>query len=57
MILCANPSAQFESYQTEIEKAVLTVMRGSRYVLGEEVMLMEQEFAQLYWSKCLCGCG
>jgi len=45
MILCANPSAQFKSYQTEIEEAVLAVMRGNRYVLGEEVALFEREFA------------
>ncbi len=55
MILCANPSAQFESYQTEIEKAVLTVMRGSRYVLGEEVMLMEQEFASYIGVNACVG--
>ena len=45
MILCANPSAQFDSYQTEIEEAVLAVMRGNRYVLGEEVASLEKEFA------------
>ena len=37
MILCANPSAQFQSYQAEIETAVLKVLRGSRYILGTEV--------------------
>ncbi len=45
MILCANPSAQFKHYQTEIEEAVLSVMRGDCYVLGEEVASLEQEFA------------
>ena len=45
MIICANPSEQFKSYQAEIEKAVISVMRGSRYVLGKEVDLLEQEFA------------
>ena len=45
MILCANPSAQFQSYQAEIEEAVLRVMRGTRYVLGPEVEALEQEFA------------
>jgi dTDP-4-amino-4,6-dideoxygalactose transaminase len=45
MILCANPSAQFESYQTEIEEAVLKVMRGNRFILGDEVEALEQEFA------------
>ena len=45
MILCSNPSAQFKSYQTEIEEAVLEVMRGNQYVLGDEVLSLEQEFA------------
>jgi len=45
MIICANPSAQFHSYQAEIEAAVLRVLRGSRYILGPEVAALEQEFA------------
>ena len=45
MIFCANPSAQFKTYQSEIEAAVLKVMRSDQYVLGEEVDSLEQEFA------------
>ena len=45
MIICANPSAQFQSYQAEIEAAVLRVLRGNRYILGAEVEALEQEFA------------
>lgn len=45
MILCANPAAQFHSYQVEIEAAVLRVLRGNRYILGAEVGALEQEFA------------
>jgi len=45
MIFCANPSAQFKTYQSEIEAAVLKVMRSNQYVLGEEVDYLEQEFA------------
>jgi len=45
MILCANPLAQFQSHQAEIEKAVLQVMRGPRYILGPEVEALEREFA------------
>ena len=45
-ILCANPHAQFESYQTEIEEAVLKVMRGNQYILGPEVEALEAEFAE-----------
>ena len=56
MILCANPSAQFKSYQGEIEKAVLTVIRGSCYVLGEEVLSLEQEFASYIGVNACVGC-
>ena len=45
MILCANPAAQFHSYQDEIEAAVLKVLRSNRYILGEEVEALEREFA------------
>ena len=45
MIICANPSAQFYSYQAEIEEAVLRVLRSNRYILGPEVEALEQEFA------------
>jgi dTDP-4-amino-4,6-dideoxygalactose transaminase len=55
MILCANPSAQFESYQTEIEEAVLAVIRGNRYVLGEEVALLEREFADYIGTTSAIG--
>jgi len=55
MILCANPSAQFYSYQTEIEEAVLAVMRGNRYVLGDEVSLLEQEFADYIGTASAIG--
>jgi len=45
MIICANPAAQFHSYQAEIEAAVLRVLRSNRYILGTEVEALEQEFA------------
>ena len=45
MIICANPAAQFHSYQAEIEAAVLKVLRGTRYILGPEVEALEEEFA------------
>ncbi len=45
MILCANPAAQFYSYQDEIEAAALKVLRSNRYILGEEVEALEREFA------------
>ena len=55
MILCANPSAQFKSYQAEIEEAVLNVMRGDRYVLGDQVAALEQEFAEYIGTTSAIG--
>ena len=46
MILCANPKEQFLSYQSEIEAAVLKVLRSDRYILGEEVNFLEKEFSE-----------
>lgn len=45
-IVCASPLAQFASYQSEIESAVLKVLRSNSYVLGPEVASLECEFAQ-----------
>ena len=55
MILCANPSAQFQSYQEEIEAAVLGVIRGNRYILGVEVEALEEEFAAYIGTKSAIG--
>lgn len=51
MIPCANPAAQFQSYQAEIETAVLKVLRGSRFILGDEVEALEREFADFVGVK------
>jgi len=55
MIIFANPSEQFKSYQTEIENAVMSVMRGNCYVLGKEVALLEQEFADYIGTTSAVG--
>jgi len=55
MILCANPSAQFHSYQDEIEAAVLKVLRSNRYILGEEVEALENEFADYIGTHSAIG--
>jgi len=55
MILCANPSAQFYSYQSEIESAVISVMRGNRYILGAEVEALEEEFATYIGTSYAIG--
>ena len=54
-ILCANPSEQFKSYQLEIEKAVISVMRSNRYVLGKEVDSLEKEFADYIGTTSAIG--
>jgi dTDP-4-amino-4,6-dideoxygalactose transaminase len=55
MILCSNPSEQFKSYQSEIEEAVSSVMRGNTYVLGEQVALLETEFAEYIGTSSAIG--
>jgi dTDP-4-amino-4,6-dideoxygalactose transaminase len=55
MILCANPAAQFKSYQTEIEAAVNRVLQSNRYILGPEVEALEQEFANYIGTSHALG--
>lgn len=55
MILCANPTAQFHSYQDEIEAAVLAVLRSNRYILGAEVEALESEFADYIGTHSAIG--
>lgn len=55
MILCANPVAQFHSYQEEIEAAVLRVLRGNRYILGSEVEALEREFSDYIGTTMAIG--
>ena len=55
MILCANPSAQFSSYQSEIEDAILSVIRGNSYILGKEVSAFEKEFASYIGTNSAIG--
>ncbi len=55
MILCSNPSEQFKSYQSEIEQAVTSVLRSNTYVLGEQVNLLEKEFAEFIGTEFAIG--
>lgn len=55
MILCANPAAQFRSYQSEIEEAVHRVLSGGRYILGPEVEALEEEFARYIGTNYAIG--
>ena len=55
MILCSNPSEQFKSYQAEIELAITSVIRSSSYILGEQVRLLEKEFADYIGTSSSVG--
>ena len=45
MIPCANPKSQYISYKSEIDKSIKRVLESNWYVLGREVKLFEDEFA------------
>lgn len=55
MIFCANPAAQFKSYQAEIEAAVNRVLQSNLYILGPEVEALEQEFANYIGTSHAIG--
>lgn len=55
MILCANPRAQYETYQAEIESAISKVLRSNQYILGLEVKALEQEFSEYIGSNFAIG--
>ena len=51
----ANPQAQFNSYRDEIEKSILNVVRGNKYILGDQLQLLEDEFASFIGTKYSIG--
>lgn len=51
MIPFLNLKAQYAALQPQIEAAALGVLRSGRYVLGEEVTALEQEFAAYCGAK------
>ena len=55
MIICANPAAQFRTYQTEIEAAISRVLQSNRYILGPEVEALEHEFAAFNGTRQAVG--
>ena len=57
MILCANPNAQYLANKNEIDPAVLDVLESGSYILGEQVSLFEQEFAEYLGINYAIGCG
>jgi len=45
MILCGGPLAQYHAHKAELDAAILRVLDGGWYVLGEETRMFEAEFA------------
>ena len=57
MILCANPKSQYLANKSEIDAAVLKVLESGTYILGEQVSLFEQEFAEYLEINYAIGCA
>jgi dTDP-4-amino-4,6-dideoxygalactose transaminase len=57
VIPCGNPRAQYISQQGDIDAAVLSVLEGGRYILGDEVRAFESEFAAFVGSRHGIGVG
>jgi len=57
MIYCACPKAQYLPYKDEIDAAILKVLDSGTYILGEQVSLFEQEFAEYLEAGFVVGCG
>lgn len=55
MILCANPSAQYQSHRAEIDEAVRKVLHSGRYIMGAELDALECEFADYIGTKYAIG--
>lgn len=57
LILCANPRAQYEAHKTAIDEAIRRVLENGRYILGEEVLAFEREFANYIGVRYAIGVG
>ena len=55
MILCADPKAQYLSHKDEIDDAIHSVLNGPKYVLGEQVEALEENFSQYIGVKHSIG--
>ena len=54
-ITCANPGAQYRSYQEEIKEALINVAKNNNYILGNEVRQFEEEFSKYIGTKYSIG--
>lgn len=57
MILCSDPKAQYLSYKSEIDAAILRVLERGQYILGEQVKAFEEEFARYIGVSYGIGVG
>ncbi len=55
MITCANPKAQYLSYEEEINAAINSVLNGSSYILGDQVSLLEKKFSDFIGTNFSVG--
>lgn len=54
-IMCGNPRKQFLAQADEITSAVIGVLNSESYILGDEVVNFEQEFAAYLGAKFCVG--
>jgi dTDP-4-amino-4,6-dideoxygalactose transaminase len=57
MIPQAHPRLTYLRYRGEIDEAIFRVLRGGRYILGEEVAAFEHEFAAYIGVRFAVGVG
>jgi dTDP-4-amino-4,6-dideoxygalactose transaminase len=50
-------SQEYIKYKEDIDKAIIQVLNGGRYVLGEELERFEERFAELVGTKYAVGVG
>ena len=55
MIKFADPSAQYRSYKKRIDAAINRVLESEKYILGEEVEKLEDEFARYIGTSNAIG--
>lgn len=52
-----NVQRQYENIETEINDAVLSVLKSGKYIMGENVIEFEKEFSRYIGSKYAIGVG
>jgi dTDP-4-amino-4,6-dideoxygalactose transaminase len=57
VLFCGNPRAQYEAHRAAIDSAVARVLNSGRYILGEEVLAFEREFASYLGVRHAVGVG